>query len=973
MSFLSIPALASVAPDAVTLGAAAASQLEDLLTSGVHPIVVTDTKRRIQWVNDAFVERTGYTLQDCAGRNPGDFLQCPQTNRQAVAALRTALDAGCAAKATLLNRARDGSLYWVDLDIHPFGPPGQISGFVAVQINRLAGDVAVERVSNLLETLAGGAVLHDHTGRIIHCNRAAERMLGRTHDEIFGATAGDPGWALIDSTGQPLTEDRAPASRTLATGKPLKDELIGVRLPSGGLRWLSVNTVLLPQEHGHSLVMASFTDVTALREQEMQLHDEWHRLRQTLIGSRTATWEWNVQSGTLTIDERWAEIIGYRVEDLQPVSMDTWFALDHPEDQANVHEKIRRHFAGETEHYEVESRIRHRDGHWVWVLDRGRLASRSADGKPLTMLGTHEDITQRKQAEMAAKAQQGMLDALFNLAVAGINLVDLSTGLPVDVNPAMCELLGWSREELIGEAWMRCMPEDKLALRKHLLERVLVEGRFGPLESARLHKDGHRVDVLMTGARVTGVDGRAYVWVIYTDISERKALDRELRAAAEQDRLTGLANRAVLTRRLEDLVARHATDPSQRFAVLFLDLDRFKLINDTLGHEAGDALLIQMAERLSDIANIVGADGEASESIATRFGGDEFIFLVAGIKDADGAHAIAERIHATLAQPYRLPQRTVQSTVSIGIAMGGVADATPHELIRNADTAMYEAKRAGRGVTVLFDHAMHERLTRMVRIEAGLRHAIERREFTVLYQPIVDLNSGRMTSVEALLRWDHDELGSVSPVEFIPVAEDSGLIVGIGEWVLNESCRQWAAWQAQDPARAPAGMSVNLSRVQMGLGVPLIDTVRAALDRSGMPASALQLEITEREVMKSASGALPLMQSLVALGVKLAMDDFGTGASSLGCLREFPFHTIKIDKSFVTDLAVNPHVLAVAHATVSVIDSLGMTSVAEGIENPDELATLQGMGCQYGQGYLFAKPLPADQVLGAMGRALPSN
>jgi diguanylate cyclase (GGDEF)-like protein/PAS domain S-box-containing protein len=844
----------------LTEGAACVPEHETLIASGVHAIVITDTKRRIQWVSDAFVERTGYSLQDCVGRNPGELLQCPQTDAQAVAALRSALAAGHAVKSTLLNRSRDGSLYWVDLDIHPFGPPGEIAGFISVQ----------------------------------------------------------------------------------------------------------VNAVQLPQEGGKPLVMASFTDATARRELEAQLRDQWQRLRQTLDGSRMSTWEWNVQTGELTIDDRWAEIIGYRAEDLQPANMDSWFSRDHPEDQAVVHEQIRRHFADEIEYYEVESRIRHRDGHWVWVRDRGRLTSRSADGEPLVMLGTHEDISDRKQAELAAKAHQEMLGALFNSAVAGMKLVDIATGYPIDANPAMCEMLGCSREELIGEAWMQRMPHDNLALRKHLMERALVDGRFGPVESARLHKDGHRVDVLMTGARFTGIDGREYVWIIDTDISERKVMERALRAAAEQDRLTGLANRAVLTRRLHDLIERHSKDPSQGFAVLFLDLDRFKLINDTLGHEAGDALLIQMAERLRDTELIVGADGSVNESIATRFGGDEFIFVAAGIQGADAAHAIAERIQATLSRPYRLPQRTVQSTVSIGVAMGGVTDVTPHELIRNADTAMYEAKRAGRGVTVLFDHAMHERLTRMVRIEAGLRHAIERREFTVLYQPIVDLGSGSMTSVEALLRWHHDELGSVSPAEFIPVAEDSGLIVGIGEWVLNESCRQWSAWQAEDPVRAPAGMSVNLSRVQMGLGPPFIDTVRTALANACMPASALQLEITEREVMKSSAGALPLMQSLVALGVRLAMDDFGTGASSLGCLREFPFHTIKIDKSFVTDLAVNPHVLAVAQATVSVIDSLGMTSVAEGIENCDELATLRSMGCQYGQGYLFARPLPADRLLAAM-------
>jgi EAL domain-containing protein (putative c-di-GMP-specific phosphodiesterase class I) len=261
---------------------------------------------------------------------------------------------------------------------------------------------------------------------------------------------------------------------------------------------------------------------------------------------------------------------------------------------------------------------------------------------------------------------------------------------------------------------------------------------------------------------------------------------------------------------------------------------------------------------------------------------------------------------------------------------------------------------------------MHDRLTRALRIEAGLRLALKRQELTVLYQPIVDLGSGSMVSVEALLRWDHPELGKLSPDEFIPIAEETGLIVPIGEWVLRQSCLQWARWQREDASIAPASVSVNLSRRQMVLGNQLLLAVRDSLEQAAMPSAALQLELTEREVMRDPAGARELLLGLSAIGVRLAMDDFGTGASSLGCLRDYPFHTIKIDKSFITDLSRDPHVLAVAHATVSVIENLGMASVAEGVEGPQQVAMLQAMGCRYGQGYLFGRPVTADRLLIAM-------
>jgi EAL domain-containing protein (putative c-di-GMP-specific phosphodiesterase class I) len=315
-----------------------------------------------------------------------------------------------------------------------------------------------------------------------------------------------------------------------------------------------------------------------------------------------------------------------------------------------------------------------------------------------------------------------------------------------------------------------------------------------------------------------------------------------------------------------------------------------------------------------------------------------------------------------------LQGQVIRTSASIGVAFGHGDQVDAQTLLRDADIAMYEAKRGGRGRLAVFGDKMLEQLSRAVKIEGALHFALGLNQMHLVYQPIVDLDTGRMTSVESLLRWTHPVLGVVSPAEFIPIAEESGHVVALGEWVMRQSCVQWARWQAQDAASAPGTVSVNVSRAQLRQAGRLLALVRSALAEAGMPATALQLEITEREVSHEATDTRELMQTLCDMGVRLAMDDFGTGASSLGCLREFPFHTIKIDKSFVTDLCRDPHVLAVAHATVNVIENLGMVSVAEGIEEPGELATLQALGCRYGQGFLFGRPMAADVLLAAMAQ-----
>lgn len=439
-----------------------------------------------------------------------------------------------------------------------------------------------------------------------------------------------------------------------------------------------------------------------------------------------------------------------------------------------------------------------------------------------------------------------------------------------------------------------------------------------------------------------------------------------LRKAEEVDELTGIANRSLLMQRLGELVERSRTSLDFRFALLFICLDRFALVKDTLGHVAGDNLLIGVGRRLRNAVPKSTKKKRADRSMVARFGADQFVYVACGIDGLAEVRGIADRLRALLSAPYPIGDEALQSSVSIGIAVVDQPAADPQVLVRNADIALSEARRSGIGSTVIFDQTMHTRLARRLTLEVALRLALERREFSLLYQPIVDLNSGRMLSVEALLRWNHPTLGAISPNEFIPIAEETAMIVPIGEWVLREACLQWARWHRQSPSMAPATVSVNLSRIQIAAGEALLQAVRAALAAARMPAEALQLEITEREVMKDPAGARQLMLSLRDMGVRLAMDDFGTGTSSLSCLRDYPFHCIKIDKTFLTDINRDPHVLAVVHATINVIESLGMTSVAEGIEEASALAMLQGMGCRCGQGYLFARPMPAGDLLETM-------
>ena len=443
-------------------------------------------------------------------------------------------------------------------------------------------------------------------------------------------------------------------------------------------------------------------------------------------------------------------------------------------------------------------------------------------------------------------------------------------------------------------------------------------------------------------------------------IAEQERISRVLeetkehfRHAAFHDSLTGLPNRGLFTQLLQAEIESSKQKSDYMFAVLFLDLDRFKNINDSLGHTHGDLLLVAFAERLERALRPV-------DTLA-RFGGDEFAILLSGMSDTTDAVRVAQRIQNELSQPFVLDKNSAFATSSIGIALSSTGYDKPEDILRDADTAMYRAKENGKARYEVFDHGMHARAVSRLQLESDLRQAVEQKEFCVYYQPIVSLATGRLAGFEALVRWNHPRRGLVSPADFIPAAEETGLIVPIGEWVLTEACNRIREWQIASPGHRSLSLSVNLSARQVAQS-DLLERIKEALETSKLNPHCLKLEITESVVMENAEAATLMFKQLRSLGVQLSIDDFGTGYSSLSYLHRFPLNYLKIDRSFVTRLTTDND-NAIVRTISTLARNLGMEVIAEGIETEEQYQQLRMLGCEYGQGYLFSPPVDNEGVL----------
>lgn len=534
---------------------------------------------------------------------------------------------------------------------------------------------------------------------------------------------------------------------------------------------------------------------------------------------------------------------------------------------------------------------------------------------------------------------------LFEQSRDAIFMAD-ADGAMTQLNQAAIDLVGSPRDDLIGSSFLTLCaePTDRTRVRAHLDET----GDVQDMEIRVRRTDGEdRWCLLSTwvGRREDGsVSG--YQGILH-DVSGRKQMEEQLTHEAFHDRLTGLPNRALFMDRLERAVARRRRGEAEDLAILFLDLDRFKVVNDSLGHSAGDQLLRLLAELLL-------REVRAEDTVA-RIGGDEFAILLDGVTDAVDPTHVAQRIQDRLRIPFVLAGRDIFSSVSIGIAFGGAATENPGDLLREADMAMYRAKELGPARYQIFDQGMHAEAVSLLQLETDLRLALDRQEFVVHYQPVMDLEADRVAGFEALIRWEHPQHGVLQPQAFIPLAEDTGLIGDLGEWVLRQAAWQLSIWRQRGPECHDLFMCVNVSARQFTLS-DLVESVARVLDETGIPGPLLRLELTESAVMQSPDAAVRTLTALRNLGVGLSIDDFGTGYSSLNYLHNFPIDTLKIDRSFISRLEEEGEA-GMVQTIMALARNLGMKAIAEGVETERQLVRLRELGSTSVQGFLFSTAL----------------
>jgi diguanylate cyclase (GGDEF)-like protein/PAS domain S-box-containing protein len=766
-------------------------------------------------------------------------------------------------------------------------------------------------------------------GPCVMANEALARIIGASRDTVlaqnFRTIASWQSSGLLDN-----------ALAALASGQPreLETQLVTT---FGKPAWIHVRLTSFTRGDTPHLLMLLEDIAERKRAEETR-----ERLLDVLNAARDFVGSADTE-GRLTYFNRAArEAVGL-TED-EDVSQS--FIHDyHPQESVELLQTVALPTAEQHGYWEGETEFLTRQGKRIPV-SQVIVAHRNAEGVLQAFSTIARDISERRRQD----AELRLAASVYHNTIEGIVITD-PAGIILSVNPAFTEITGYSPEEAIGQT-PRILKSDHHdeAFYAELWKTIAETGQWqGELWNRR--KNGEVFLEWQNINVVKDANGKPLRYVaVFNDVTELRRKDESLKHLAYHDALTGLANRMLLTDRLE-----HSLDVARRdiyrVAVLFLDLDRFKVVNDSLGHEKGDLLLQAVARRLEVCMR-------KSDTVA-RLGGDEFVIVLTDFDSSAEIAHMAERIIALLLEPIDLDGHEVHVSASLGIAVFPQDGADAASLMKNADIAMYQSKQAGRSTFRFFDTTMNTRAIERLDLEASLRRALSNEEFELFYQPKFDLASRAAQGVEALIRWRNPQLGLVSPADFIPLAEETGLIEPIGDWAIEEACRQMASWRKR--GSLIRSVAVNLSARQFQ-NAKLVERVNEILAKTGLTAEALEIELTESTVMGNPAQAAATLGRLRQIGVSVAVDDFGTGYSSLSYLKRLPISTLKVDRSFVTDLGVNPEDAAIVRTIVALGKSLNLLVVAEGVETEEQAAFLAGLGCDMAQGYLYAKPMPPSEL-----------
>jgi diguanylate cyclase (GGDEF)-like protein/PAS domain S-box-containing protein len=810
-----------------------------------------------------------------------------------------------------------------------------------------------------------GMAVVDRRGRLLDVNATLEQMLGYPADELRGRAVAE----LIHPDDRPAQVD-AYALIQGGRSRRYQQERRYVRR-DGSTLWGRVTTSILPfTEADGGLAIAMVEDITDRHEAQELL-----KFQKTLAESQS---EASIE-GILVVSPE-GQILSFNRRFL-----DLWglppAAIVSRSDSA-VLARVRSLLADPDgfmrtvqELYRNPDRLHRGEVRLVdgRVFDRYSTPLRDGDGTHYGRVFYFRDITDRMKAEAALAASERFARSTVDALTAHIAILD-GDGTILDVNRAWRDFAAENAAApaaygpggnylSICDAAQGPDADDAAAVARGI--RAVLRGDCRKFEREYpCHAPDEKRWFVIRVSRFSG-EGPVRVVVAHENVTDRRLAEERLRHDSLHDALTGLPNRAMFVERVDRAAARARGSSDGAFAVLFMDLDRFKVINDSLGHAAGDQLLITTAARLRNgLVAEQAARSRFTDWTIARLGGDEFTVLLQGLGDRDEAERVAAALLVCLAEPVYFEGHELCTTASIGVVFGDAPGAPATDLLRDADAAMYRAKTAGRSRFAVFDSGMHESAVARLRLESDLRRALERDELLLHYQPIVSLASRQLIGFEALVRWRRDGK-LVSPADFIPVAEDTGLIVPIGNWVLEEACRQLVRWQAAYPtAAAHLSMSVNVSRRQLA-GAGMLEPLRGVLASTGISPAAVKLEITESIIMEEGETAREALREIRSTGVRLAMDDFGTGYSSLSALHSFPIDVLKIDRSFVASLQHRRDAAAVL-AVISLAHNLGIEVVAEGIEEAEQVAFLQSLDCDLGQGYFFARPMDAASAAAAI-------